>query len=128
MKNKNLILARFILVNLGGFSLFAWAYLEGWISNIIETDVTNICLVIAAVFLFSLICCFYNIVRSERDHRDIKNNKGKFCIGYRKAADKKSFADSIFKLQWPTMKSNQQLPISQLLAVGAICHSLLEQF
>lgn len=60
-----LLIYRFILVNVIGFALLAIAALQGWVGDLLAADVTNLVIVIFAVFVVGLVICSQKIVRTS---------------------------------------------------------------
>lgn len=60
-----LLIYRFILVNVIGFALLAIAALQGWVGDLLAADVTNLVIVIFAVFVVGLVICSQKIVETS---------------------------------------------------------------
>ena len=64
---KYLLLLRFGLINLLGFSLLALAQVHGWLALTLSADQTRLVAVISIVFLAGLSICGYRIFQTSRE-------------------------------------------------------------
>ncbi len=62
----NLLIYRAILVNVIGFALLGIAAVKGWIAELLAADVTDLVIVIFAVFLVGLAICAEKIIATNR--------------------------------------------------------------
>lgn len=58
-----LLWAKVAILNSCAFAVLGLAWQRGYLTRVIETDTSNICLTIFLVFLCSLTCCFYEVAR-----------------------------------------------------------------
>jgi hypothetical protein len=61
-----LLIYRYVLVNLIAFALLGIAALKGWIGQLLAADVTDLVIVMFAVFVVGLVLCSGKIVRTSR--------------------------------------------------------------
>jgi|AP82_1055514.scaffolds.fasta_scaffold495786_1 uncharacterized membrane protein (DUF485 family) len=57
---------RYALINLIAFALLGIAALKGWVAKLLAADVTDLVIVMFAVFLVGLVVCSEKIVRTSR--------------------------------------------------------------
>ena len=63
MSRAFLLLLRFFAVNIAAFAVLTYVWMEGWITMIVNQDMTRITLVVAGVFVFGWLLCGYKIIR-----------------------------------------------------------------
>jgi hypothetical protein len=67
MPRAYLLLLRFIILNIAAFAILFYIWLEGWVSIVVEEDVTGISLMIAGVFIVGWLICTLKILRCSRE-------------------------------------------------------------
>ncbi len=63
MHRTYLLLLRFIVLNIAALAILGYVWMEGWVSEVVNQDVTRITLVIAGVFVFGWLMCAYKVIR-----------------------------------------------------------------
>lgn len=67
-----LLLLRFLLINLLGFGLVGAAYVQGWVEMVYVADVSNLSIVISAVFLAALGYCAMRVFETSHELNQVK--------------------------------------------------------
>ncbi len=67
MRRAYLLLFRFIILNIAALAIVVYVWMEGWVSAMIEQDVTHISLVIVGVFIIGWLICLAKIIRCSRE-------------------------------------------------------------
>lgn len=67
MRRAYLLLLRYIILNIAALAILFYIWLEGWISILIEQDVTGISLMIAGVFVVGWIICSFKVIRCSTE-------------------------------------------------------------
>lgn len=62
-----LLLLRFSILNTAAVAIFVAAWLEGWVSVVLDADVTHLSAIIAAVFVVGWTICALKTVRCSRE-------------------------------------------------------------
>ncbi len=70
---RYLLFMRFAVVNLIAFALVAAAWMQGWTGVVFEGDVTQLALVIVAVFLVGLVLCGFKVLQASVELNQIKS-------------------------------------------------------
>lgn len=78
--------AMFFVINLSGIAMLWLAHMRGWVNMVIERDVSNISLAIAAVFAFGLMLCFSRIRGLNKAFDEIDKDDGTEVSEYRQMA------------------------------------------
>lgn len=73
MRYDFLLVMRFLLVNVVAFACLGAAYLQGWLDLAQESDVTNMTLVIFAVFLVGLAMCGWRVFQTSQNINRLKD-------------------------------------------------------
>lgn len=73
MRYDFLLVMRFLLVNVVAFACLGAAYLQGWLDLARESDVTNMTLVIFAVFLVGLAMCGWRVLQTSQNINHLKD-------------------------------------------------------
>ncbi len=71
MTRPNLLLLRFATLNILALSLVIVGAMEGWINQIIETDVTRISILIGIMFIIGWAICAYRIYQCAEEMRQL---------------------------------------------------------
>jgi hypothetical protein len=67
MNRSYLLLLRFVVLNIAALAVVIYGWMKGWISEVVEQDITHISLVIAGVFIFGWLICAWKILRCSRE-------------------------------------------------------------
>lgn len=84
-KHRHLLVLRFALVNIIGFSLVGAAHMLGYIEAVLAADQTRLSVVIAAVFLAGLVVCAGRVVQTGRElnlTREFDPSEASFAASY----------------------------------------------
>jgi hypothetical protein len=69
---RYLLLLRFALLNLVGFALLAAAALQGWLHEILRSDGTHLCALIAGVFVLGLAQCGSRVLQTSVELNEVR--------------------------------------------------------
>ena len=67
MHRSYLLLLRFIVLNIAAIALVVYIWLQGWLNEIVDQDVTRISLLIFGVFVAGWIICLDKTIRCSRE-------------------------------------------------------------
>lgn len=72
-RHRFLLLLRFVIVNLVGFTLLGAAHFAGWVDKAVASDSTGIVVLVFGLFLVGLVMCGWKILRASHDLNMIKS-------------------------------------------------------
>ncbi len=76
MKFIDLTLVRFLVFNLGAFLALGFAYINGWVDLVIESDSSRVTWAIAALFLYGWFICLLRILEITKALNQSAKKKG----------------------------------------------------
>ena len=67
MNRTYLLFLRFIVLNIAALAVIVYVWMRGWVSVMVEKDVTQISLLIVGVFICGWLICIWKILRCSRE-------------------------------------------------------------
>ncbi|MEM7292354.1 MAG: MotA/TolQ/ExbB proton channel family protein [Pseudomonadota bacterium] len=62
-----LLLLRYMILNIAALAILGFLWMEGWITQMLEQDVTRITQIIIGVFIFGWVICSYKVFRCSQE-------------------------------------------------------------
>ena len=67
MNRTYLLFLRFIVLNIAALAVIVYVWMRGWVSEMVERDVTQISLLIVGVFICGWLICTWKILRCSQE-------------------------------------------------------------
>jgi biopolymer transport protein ExbB/TolQ len=67
MNRTYLLFLRFIVLNIAALAMIVYVWMRGWVSEMVERDVTQISLLIIGVFICGWLICTWKILRCSQE-------------------------------------------------------------
>lgn len=71
-----LLLLRFTVLNLAALAIFFAAWLQGWVTLVLDADITHMSVIIAIVFVVGWIICTTKTLRCSREMNAVRDDEG----------------------------------------------------
>jgi hypothetical protein len=75
MNRSYLLFLRFVVLNIAALAVVIYGWMKGWISEVVERDITHISLVIVGVFICGWLLCTWKILRCSRELNAIQQDE-----------------------------------------------------